>query len=105
VLAIGEIRRARIGRGTLLPLIVLASALCAGTVGSYHDRYILREAVVVIKQSAVRFGPLEDSQTAFQLSDGAEIEITDSTAAWLQLRDAGGRVGWVKRDDVTIIPS
>lgn len=58
------------------------------------------EAVVAVPEVAVRFGPLRESQEAFTLPDGAEVRVRDRKDAWLKVRDAGGREGWVPRDDV-----
>lgn len=51
--------------------------------------------VVVAREASVRFGPLEESQTAFALPDGAEAVIVDRKESWRQIRDRGGRTGWV----------
>jgi len=100
VLAIVEARRAPKPAGTLVMIGLLAVALSAGAAGSYYDRYERREGLVIVKQAVVRFGPLDDAQVAFQLNDGAEVEITDSTPGWMQVRERTGRSGWAKTADV-----
>ena len=60
-------------------------------------------AVVIVKEAVVRFGPLSESQTAFQLPDGAEVTVVDTKEDWLQVRDLGRRVGWLKRDQVIVL--
>lgn len=51
--------------------------------------------VIIAREAAIRFGPLEESQSAFVLPDGAEAVIVDRKGHWRQVRDRGGRVGWV----------
>lgn len=57
-------------------------------------------AVVKVKEAVVRYGPLEDSQSAFTLPDGAEVVLTDEKNGWWQVRDGQGRTGWVKGEAV-----
>lgn len=102
-LAFTEWRRLRYGSGSLMVFVVLATVLSLGCAASFWRRYRTCEAVTTATQSAVRFGPLEDSQTAFQLNDGAEVRVLDASGEWLHVRDAAGRTGWAKRDDMTIV--
>jgi len=57
-------------------------------------------AVVKVREAVVRYGPLDDSQSAFTLRDGAEVVITDSKGDWWQVRDGQERTGWVKAEAV-----
>jgi tetratricopeptide (TPR) repeat protein len=106
VLAISESRGRRTeSRRPLVTLAVLGAltALLAGaSVASYVDFY-KRTEVVAVKQAAARFGPLEDSQIAFQVNDGNEFPVVDSTATWVQVEGKDGKVGWLKRDDVAYV--
>jgi hypothetical protein len=60
-------------------------------------------AVVVVREAVVRFGPLEEAQTAFHLGDGSEVSVRDAKDNWLQVRDSSKRIGWVKRDQVVLL--
>lgn len=62
------------------------------------------DAVVIVSEATVRFGPLEEAQAAFTLSDGAELVVTDRKGAWVEVRDATGRRGWMTRRNVALIP-
>lgn len=53
------------------------------------------EAVVVAPEAVVRFGPLDESQSAFTLPNGAEVRVVDRKNDWCQVRDGAGRRGWV----------
>ena len=62
-------------------------------------------AVIIAPESTTRFGPLAEAQPAFQLPDGAEVRVVDRKDRWMQVRDAGGRTGWVPdRDAVILFP-
>ncbi|MGE3312149.1 MAG: tetratricopeptide repeat protein [Limisphaerales bacterium] len=61
-------------------------------------------AVVSVSEATVRFGPLEEAQAAFTLSDGAELLVTDRKGAWLEVRDGSGRRGWVASRNLVKIP-
>ena len=104
VLMTGEFTRRRYtktllaGAGWLL--------LCGiGLAGAVADQRAANEAVVVAREVTVRFGPLDESQAAFQLRDGAEVKITDQKSDWLQMRDPEKRVGWMRRDQAIVLPS
>jgi tetratricopeptide (TPR) repeat protein len=102
VLAVSEARRARI-RGFLVMTGLITAAFVAAAVASHRDRFGSTQAVVVATQSAVRFGPLEESQTAFSLHQGAEVVVLDRSAGWLQVRDTTRRAGWLKTGDVNLV--
>lgn len=74
----------------------------AGAVGGWQERR--PEAVVLPNEVTVRFGPLEESQSAFTLPGGAEVRITDRKNDWLQVRDAAGRAGWVPSRQLATFP-
>jgi tetratricopeptide (TPR) repeat protein len=59
-------------------------------------------AVVIAREAVVRNGPLEESQSAFTLRDGSELQITDQKDGWLQI-SVGNRNGWVKREQVEVL--
>ncbi len=79
----------------LVRLFALLAVLAGtGTVaaGVHASRSVI---VVIAPDTAVRFGPLEESQPAFTLPDGAELVVTDRKGDWLEVRDVTGRRGWI----------
>jgi SH3-like domain-containing protein len=62
-------------------------------------------AVVVATEAVARYGPLDESQSAFVLRDGAELIILDKKDGWLQVGDAHGRSGWVKQEQLATVKS
>jgi SH3-like domain-containing protein len=79
-----------------LALLVTAAAIAAGI----EER---RPSAVVTLATAARFGPLEESQSAFNLPDGAEVTVTDRKDDWVQVRTAGGRTGWIPRTSLAFV--
>jgi tetratricopeptide (TPR) repeat protein len=80
--------------------LVAASLLAAAR----WDRQATRLAVVVVPEAPARPGPLLESKAAFTLRDGAEVVVLDAKDDWLQVRDAGQRAGWVRRDALWLLP-
>ena len=68
---------------------------------SYFSRQI---AVVVAPEATTRSGPFDEAQSAFTAHDGAELEIIDRRNDWLQVTDGSGRIGWLQRQQVDILP-
>jgi tetratricopeptide (TPR) repeat protein len=75
--------------------------LWAGAVWSVQERH--PAAVLVAREAPVRFGPLEESRTAFPLRDGAELKVLDQKDGWLRIRDAVGRQGWISGDHLRLV--
>jgi tetratricopeptide (TPR) repeat protein len=111
LLAVRELRPS-LWRTLRLPA-VLAAALCIVCTGAsvlaYNQSRIVA-AVVIAPQAVVRYGPLEESQVHYQLRDGSEVTVLDQKAAapgrpaWIRVQDASRRLGWVKQDQLIVIP-
>lgn len=75
-----------------------------------HERFRPSRAVVVVPNAVVRHGPLLESQEAFQLPDGAEVQVLGrkemadpaQNTLWLQIQEATGRVGWVRENQLLL---
>jgi len=61
-------------------------------------------AVVIAPEAVVRQGPLDESQTAFTVHDGAELQVMDRKDEWLQITTDPRRIGWIRRDQVILTP-
>lgn len=83
--------------GFLLAGILL---LCAA-----NERFGKPFAIVIRKEAIVRFGPFEESQSSHNLSDGIEVRILDSKDDWRQIRDPQNQTGWLKKDQIQILPT
>lgn len=83
--------------GLAAVLGVAAAALVAWSVRGAH-------AVVTRADAPARFGPVEESQVAFTLPDGAEVRVLAQRPGWLQVRDRAGRAGWVAEEAAVKAP-
>lgn len=71
------------------------------------------DAVVSVPEAIVRSGPLEEAKVLHQLRDGVELTLLDKKdvmsgeqkQTWIQVRDAAGRAGWLKSDQVVEVPA
>lgn len=103
VLACGEWTGRRYWKsaaGLFLGFTISATAL-AGAVLDLRTP----EAVVVVREATVRFGPLDESQAAFQLRDGAELTVLSTKDQWMEVLDAEKRAGWIRRDALAVLPA
>ena len=80
---------------------ILSGAALAAAV---MDQHAFNEAIVVAREVTARFGPLDESQSAFQLRDGAEVLVLDTKSEWIEIRDAEKRTGWIRREDTIVLP-
>jgi tetratricopeptide (TPR) repeat protein len=81
-------------------------AACAAVVLvslAWHQNRGNESGVVIAQEAVVRFGPLEESASAYTLRDGSEVAVLDEKEAWLQVADETHRAGWVRKDQVLII--
>jgi tetratricopeptide (TPR) repeat protein len=82
--------------------LALALVIGAATAVSWKD-WRHSEAVVTAREATVHFGPLQESQAAFQLRDGAELTVLGTKNDWIEIRDPEGRSGWIRRDDIALL--
>lgn len=65
---------------------------------AFQDTRITQRAVVVSHEAIARQGPLEESNQAFKLQDGAELQVLDRKDDWLQVTAGPRRIGWVRQN-------
>ena len=110
LLALGEIRASwRSGLRLWTVAAATASVAFAGLLAAaaYYDGRT-DGAVVVVPNTVVRYGPLDDSKVFYQLRDGSELEVLDEkktaeNQSWLMVQDAARRTGWLKRQEVVVL--
>ena len=103
VLACSEVTRRHYPKTALIFLIVsLASG--GALAAAVHDQRAATEAIVTTREVTVRFGPLDESRTAFKLRDGAEIKVLATKDGWVEIYDSEKRSGWMRREDAIILP-
>lgn len=79
---------------------VLSICLCLAC----HERFETRTAVITAREAVVRYGPLNESQSYFTVHDGAELSVLDAQGDWIQVTDRSRRIGWVRREQVSLFP-
>ncbi len=84
--------------GLVFSGLALWTAAAAGVAASDHS------AVVVVNEAAARLGPLDESQVAFTLRDGAEVEVLATRPGWMQIKDPRGRRGWLAENSLETTP-
>jgi len=89
-------------RTHVISLTLLAGLSCACVAAALREARFTRTAIVITRETAVRYGPLAESPTAFTVHDGAELRILDQKDEWLQVTTDPRRVGWLRRDQVLI---
>ncbi|HYE29887.1 MAG TPA: tetratricopeptide repeat protein [Methylomirabilota bacterium] len=88
--------------GGLLAIVAVASAAhCVWVVRHYKSM----QAVAVANETAVRHGPLEESQVGFTVADGHELKVTGRKSDWVEVQDDRGRSGWVLSSSVELVGS
>jgi hypothetical protein len=65
--------------------------------GIYESEY-QKKAVIMVKETDVRFEPNDDATVHFKLHEGAVIQITRSQKGWHQVKRYDGKMGWLKGD-------
>jgi tetratricopeptide (TPR) repeat protein len=112
LLALGEIRPSL--RSTLRVWTTAAAAAFVAfaslLVAARHQQASVNSAVVVVPNTVVRYGPLDESQVFYQLRDGSELQVLDEkktgeNQSWLMVQDAARRTGWLKRQEVVVLKS
>lgn len=109
LLAFGEIRpswRAALRIWTLGAAVLFVSFVSL-LGAAMHYQGALNGAVVVVPNTVVRYGPVEDSKVFYQLRDGSELQVLDEKTyadqSWLMVQDAARRTGWLKRQEVVLL--
>jgi tetratricopeptide (TPR) repeat protein len=91
-------------RGFVLSAVAVTLLLgtCLGVDATIH--FSRQTAVVVAPDVTARSGPFEEAQSAFTARNGAELAVLDRRVNWLQVTDGSGRIGWLQRQQVEMMP-
>ena len=104
------LRRALQGYTATAGILVLLLAACVA--GAANLQFNTVSAVVIVPEAIVRSGPLDEAKVLHQFRDGVEVTSLDTKEltgdgqkqTWHQVRDSLKRTGWVKSDQLAIIP-
>jgi tetratricopeptide (TPR) repeat protein len=93
--------------GRKLRLWLLTAGICVvilgiSLAGALNTGYFTTTAIVVAGEAEVRNGPLDESQPAFKVRDGVELNVLDRKDDWLEVVDPAQRSGWVRQNQTLI---
>ncbi len=86
-----------------IPIFLVAILFLISLLGSlvrYFDDHILRHGIVIQKDIACKYEPIDKSTTYYILREGSDVRILSTRNAWRQIARPDGKTGWVKRDAV-----
>ncbi len=90
-------------RKTLLFLALLFGAVFG--LKTIQD-HVIREAIVMAKDTPVRFGPSEADQAEFKLGEGYSVYVVDAREGWSRVFLVNGESGWVDNHNIAeVLPS
>ncbi len=91
-------------RGYLYSAGAIAGGLALLLGAAFYSSHSVLPAVVVMTKALAHNGPLEESPVAFKLHNGAELGVLDERDQWVQVTAGTQSVGWVRRDQLLMIP-
>jgi tetratricopeptide (TPR) repeat protein len=74
-----------------------------GAYAVYSDSWEGNAAVVVVSETPLRHGPLEESAPVDTLKDGQEVRVLGVKDDWYEVNAFAKGVGWLKRDTVELV--
>jgi tetratricopeptide (TPR) repeat protein len=86
----------------VVAIIMILSGVCCGAAVSVHISE--KTAVAVAPDVLARSGPFDDAQNVFTAHDGAELAVLSRRGDWVQVADGSGKIGWLEREQVEILP-
>lgn len=85
-----------------LGLGAAACGLCACLALAVRETRLSNRAIVVVPETPVRQAPLNESQVAFTVRDGAELRVLDHKGDWLQVASDPQNTGWLPSDQLLV---
>ncbi len=86
----------------VVAVVMILSVICCSAAVSIHISKKI--AVVVTPELVARSGPFDDAQNTFTAHDGAELAVLSRHGDWVQVADDSGKIGWLEREQVEILP-
>ena len=106
LLAARQIKTALAPRLRTATRLAAALTFCSGAVLAMQaeNHFLSSVAVVTSAEATARSGPFDDAQSVFTAHDGAEMRVLDSHNDWVQVAGGGGRIGWLNKKEVALLP-
>ena len=106
LLAARQIRPALVPRlktaTRIFAALTIFSASVLGVQAANH--FSTATAVVTAAEATARSGPFDEAQSAFTAHDGAELSVLDRHDDWVQVTGGPGKIGWLNKKQVEILP-
>ena len=106
LLTVRQLQPALVARLRGLTLAALVATVLSGTIlamqASIH--FSSQTAVVTTANAQARSGPFDDAQPIFAPHDGVELSVLDRHDDWLQVADGSGKIGWLPRKALELVP-
>jgi tetratricopeptide (TPR) repeat protein len=91
-------------RGFTRIVVVVVIAAAAGAALDAALHFSRQTAIVIVPDATARSGPFDEAQNAFAAHSGAELSVLDRRDNWLQVTDGSGKIGWLPRRQVDVLP-
>ena len=100
-----QLRPALVPRLKSVTTLCVLLTLCLGAGMSLQAASHFSKSVAVVTAAATaRSGPFDDAQDAFAMHDGAELPVLSRHDNWVQVTDAGGKIGWLNTSQAQVVP-
>jgi tetratricopeptide (TPR) repeat protein len=92
-----------IARHAVLPVLILLLIASFFLGLKIHEDMMVKEAIILDKNTAVMSGPLADATEVFALHEGVKVRIMDRSGEFVRIRLSDGKDGWVSGRALEII--
>jgi tetratricopeptide (TPR) repeat protein len=83
--------------------VILTASMGLGVLGKTYFEHPGSHAVVIKKETAVRYGPSKDDKVMFNLVEGLELYVIDRRAEWSRIVLLNKETGWVSNKAIELV--
>lgn len=87
---------------SILLLVVFAFSFAISAITYYKIKQV-DKAVVMKKQIDVKASPADNSETVFNLHEGATTKILTISDDWVEISVNQGNIGWIKKEELELV--
>jgi tetratricopeptide (TPR) repeat protein len=106
LLVIRQLRPVLVPRLSGLTRLAAILTIVSGAVLALQAANHFKQSVAVVTDSeaTARSGPFDEAQASFTAKDGAELSVIDHHDDWVQVANGAGKIGWLNRKQVAVLP-
>jgi len=106
LLTVRQLRPALVPKLRSITRLAVALTIFSGAVLALQaaNHFNASAAVVTASEATARSGPFDEAQSVFSARDGAELRVLDRHDDWMQVANGAGKIGWLNRKQVEILP-